>query len=215
MAVNFILGDCMDLMRSKPMGYYHLAVVDPPYGISVCSMNLGATKDSKPRKFEMGDWDNNVPPPEYWKELFRVSRNQIVWGANYFFDDLKSTDCCFIWDKEQPEGLSFADFELAWTSFKMPCRKIRRSRGKDRSDDKRHPTQKPIYLYESCFLLWSEYLGKNVNGMRVLDTHGGSHNSAIAAFRNGLEMDICEINESYHKSGKSAFDEATKQQMLF
>lgn len=200
---NFILGDCMDFMRQMKEDmkwhYYDIAIVDPEYGINVGKMNLGATKDSKPRKFEMGNWDTKIPDAEYFELLKYVSKYQIIWGGNYFLDYLGNTKCIIIWDK-MSDGLDFADFEMAWTNLNKQSFAIRRHRSKDRGEEKRHPTQKPVYLYDKLHLECVE------KGWRVLDTHGGSHSHAIAAARNNVNLDIIEKFEPYHISGKKAYD---------
>lgn len=217
--VNFVSGDNMAFLRwakeEMMYKYFHLGVVDPPYGIGVGSMNLGATKDSKPRNFEMGDWDNEVPSQEYWDLLNYCCRNIIVWGGNYFVSNIGQAynhtkeisegfpngRCFIVWDKMN-DKMSFAPGELALTTFDKNAIIIRRSRNASSSDEekeKRHPTQKPVYLYDHIHLNFVE------RGQRVLDTHGGSFSHAIAAGKNNLELTIIERNESYIKSGKEAF----------
>ena len=211
--VNFILGDNLEEMKKYDYHHFHLAIVDPPYGIGVGSMNLGKTKETAV-KYNKGEWDTCVPTSEYWKELFRISQHQIIWGANYFLEYLGNTPCMLSWNKGKSGQLSFADFELGWTNFNMPSKEILRPRSHD-NDTKIHPTQKPIYLYEACFQIFADYKKRNIKNMRVIDTHGGSHSSAIAAERRGLIMTIIEREKEYHESGKAWFKNATTQQMLF
>ncbi|WP_440881426.1 hypothetical protein [Tenacibaculum sp. C7A-26P2] len=141
--------DCVQSLKHYPDKYFDLAIVDPPYGIGVNKMQLGNGK----RKVYRGkdDWDNSAPGIEYFTELFRVSKNQVVWGANHFISRMPyDTSCWLIWDKGTGEN-DFADAELAWTSFKKPVRKFFKSwvgsNVKERNEpDRIHPTQKPIQL---------------------------------------------------------------------
>lgn len=210
--IRFIHADCMDWLREVDFQFYHLASVDPPYGIEADKWNLGTTADEravskvKRSKYQKESWDTLTPKQEYFDEIFRCSRNQIIWGANYYFSKIKKdSERILIWDKEQPQGLSFADFELAWTSFKGAPKKIRRSRVKDAKHEKIHQTQKPVYLYDYCFSNFTK------RGDKVIDTHGGSHNAAIAAFRHDLNFDIIELNEEFHLKGIENFDRNTFQ----
>src|SRR5699024_10732498 len=130
--------DCMEGIKQIPDKYFDLAIVDPPYGISITdSGRLGKYNKNGNR------WDDAIPTDEYFKELFRVSKNQIIWGGNYFV--LPATRCYVIWDKKQPESLSFAMSEFAWTSFDRSAKTFYRSPMQDK--DRFHPTQKPVALY--------------------------------------------------------------------
>lgn len=227
--VNFIHGDNMAFLRwckaNLMWHYFHVGIVDPPYGIGVGDMNLGATKDSKPRNYEMGDWDYEVPTQEYWDLLNYVCRNLIVWGGNYFvskFGKVLSSNgdmvgiadgrCFIVWDKMN-DKMSFAAGELALTTFDKNAVIIRRPRNAASSDEigeRRHPTQKPVYLYDYLHLNFVE------KRQRVLDTHGGSFSHAIAAYKNGIDLTIIDKHESYVKSGIEAFDMASqKGRLLF
>src|SRR5574344_1630692 len=148
--INFYNCDCMEFMKTIPAQYYDLAIVDPPYGIDLANMNMGAGKSKKSskienRKWKPKDWDKNTPNNEYFDEIFRVSKNQIIWGGNYF--NLPPCKNYVIWDKEIPLGLSFADCEMAWTSFKCAPKIFRYSAYLDKRN-KIHPTQKPVQLYK-------------------------------------------------------------------
>ena len=199
--------------------YFHVGIVDPPYGISVGSMNLGATKDSKPRNYEMGDWDNEIPTQEYWDLLWYCCRNLIVWGRNYFANNfgqvkrdgepypIDNGRCFIVWDKMN-DKMSFAHGELALTTFDKNAVIIRRPRNaaaNDNEGEKRHPTMKPTYLYDHTHL---NFVEKN---QRVLDTHGGSHTHAIAAFKNNVNLTIIEKNKSYQDDGIKAYLDASVQ----
>lgn len=211
--VQFVLGDNMALLRwmkeEMMMGFFHLGIVDPPYGISVGNMKLGATAKSKERNYEMGAWDASVPSKEYWDLLKYVCRNLIVWGGNYFTKEFDwSGRCFYVWDKKN-NGMSFADAELALTTFDESARIIPKSRAlSDKDGEKRHPTHKPSYLYEYL------HLQHNIRGLKVLDTHGGSFSHAIASYRTGAKLLIIEKNESYYKSGIKAFEESSKPGLL-
>lgn len=206
--INFHLCDCIEFMKTKPDKYYDLCIVDPPYGIGANKMTLGNGK----KKIYRGqaDWDNTIPTAEYWEQLFRVSKNQVVWGGNYMTEFLKPTGAWLFWDKGTGEN-DFADGELAWTSYNGALRKITKSwvgaNAKDRLE-RIHPTQKPIYLYRWIL----NRLAKE--GFKILDTHGGSMSSAIACDMEGFALDICEIDAEYFDAGLKRFDEYKKQLKL-
>jgi site-specific DNA-methyltransferase (adenine-specific) len=144
---------------------------------------------------------------EYFTELSRVSENQIIWGGNYF--GLPATRCFLIWDKQQPEGISFASAEYAWTSFDQSAKTFRlRPQGEDRI----HPTQKPVKLYR-----WIMYHFCKVGNPapKILDTHLGSGSSAIAAHQMGFDFVGCEIDKDYYNAACKRFKEQTMQQDLF
>ena len=189
------LMDCMDGMRDFPDKHFELAICDPPYGINI-NMNMGRKKGRR-RDHAEKRWDNEAPNQEYFDELFRVSRNQIIWGGNYF--RLPITKSWIFWDKEVPVGVSFADGELAWTSFEKTLIKARIPySGFIGSAGKIHPTQKPIALYK---WLLKNYAKK---GDKILDTHVGSASSLIACEDMGYEYIGFELDEDY-------FNAATKR----
>lgn len=191
--------DCMEAMKRFPDNYFDLAVVDPPYGI------LNKTKRGGDRKFNMKEyskWDIK-PSLDYFEELKRVSKNQIVWGGNYFgslWGESEFNKCFLIWDKNQPESLNnFSMAEMAWTSLDKPSKIFHYSVRRNRN--KRHPTQKPIELYEWIFRLFS------TPGMKILDTHLGSGTSAVAAARANLDFVGMEISPDYIEVALSLFNE--------
>lgn len=201
--------DCMEYMKTLPDKAFDLAIVDPPYGIGV-NVNMGRRKGqahSGYHKFAGGD----IAPPQssYFDELQRVSTNMIVWGANHFIDNMPfnvSSPCWIVWDKGFSEDVSFAQFELAWTSFKSVCKKF----DKSPNDPSRiHPTQKPVKLYE---WLLANYAKK---GDRILDTHLGSGSSAIAAHYGGFDFVGCELDKDYFEAAQKRFKEQTAQIALF
>lgn len=184
----------MAVMAMLPDKYFDLAIVDPPYGI------LSKTKRGGDKKFNMveySQWDNR-PDQSYFHEVQRVSKNQIVWGGNYFpelWTSQPTTRCFVIWDKKQPESLNnFSMGELAWTSFDRPAKifefSVRKNRGKI------HPTQKPIALYEWLLRMFAE------PGMRILDTHLGSGTIGVACARSGYSLLGVEISENYVEKAK-------------
>lgn len=193
--------DCMEYMRTLPDKAFDLAVVDPPYGISITdSGRLKKYNKSKTR------WDDGTPPKEYFWELFRVSKNQIIWGGNYF--NLPPCRGFLIWDKQQPGDVSFASCEYAWTSFDKSAKTFYFSALRDNAI-RIHPTQKPVSLYA---WIYSRYAKP---GEKILDTHLGSGSSRIAAYDAGLEFVGCEIDPYYFKAQEERFQEHTAQENLF
>jgi site-specific DNA-methyltransferase (adenine-specific) len=197
-SINFFNVDCIEFMKSKPDKCYDLAIVDPPYGIGISSNPVRQQHDKK-------DWDNAIPTPEYFEQLFRVSKNQIIWGGNYF--DLKPSQGFLIWDKKQPQDFSLAMCEMAWSSIQSPAKMFRYSVLKEQN--KIHPTQKPVILYRWIYQLYGK------EGMKILDTHGGSFNHAIAAEIEGFDLDIMDIDSEYFQAGVNAFNMHKRQQRLF
>ena len=201
--------DCIEYMQQFPDKYFELAIVDPPYGIGANKMTLGNGK----KKIFRGsnDWDNTIPNQDYFQELFRVSKNQIIWGGNYMTEFLEATGCWIFWDKGTGEN-DFADGELAWTSFKGALRKINKSWvGANAKDgiERIHPTQKPIYLYR---WILNKYAKK---GDKILDTHLGSGSSRIAADMEGFNFYACELDKYYFDASCKRFEEYKLQQKLF
>lgn len=199
--------DCMEYMATVPDKYFDLAIVDPPYGIGAGSISFknGSSKSEK-KYFREKCWDIK-PNRSYFDELFRISKNQIVWGGNYFLDYLPSTRCMIFWDKTI-HGNSYADGELAWTSFDKNVRYFRENIAQTNSEGRIHPTQKSIKLYE---WLLTNYAKK---GQRILDTHLGSGSSAIAAHYFGVDFVGCELDKDYFEAAKARFDMATRQLAL-
>lgn len=156
---------------------------------------------------DIRNWDF-APTEEYWRELFRVSKRQIVWGGNYF--DLPPTRCFLVWDKSNiPDGFSMAQCEYAWCSFNANAKIFRAHSGGNANYVRFHPTQKPVALYVWILENFAQ------KGWRLLDTHGGSMDSAIAAYRLGYDMDICEINDVYFEKGKANVEREMRQLNLF
>ena len=199
--------DCMEYMATVPDKYFDLAIVDPPYGIDMGNKINSVTGGVK---HIAKDWDKYTPTQEYWDELFRVSKNQIVWGGNYFMSKIKRDSPCWIfWDKNNGDSL-FADGEMAWTSFDSPVRLAKihwcgSAAKHETGQNKIHPTQKPIKLYEWLLMKYAK------KGQRILDTHLGSGSSAIAAHYFGVDFVGCELDKDYFEAAKARFDMATKQ----
>jgi len=200
------LQDCMELMADTPDGHFDLAIVDPPYGIGMVG---GADWGTNTRtKHQKKTWDAEPPPAEYFAELRRVSKHQIIWGGNYFLDHLTSTKCFVVWDKMNG-GNNMADCELAWTSFDSPVRKHTRhifSGIGNTNYTSIHPTQKPVGLYD---WLLSKYAKE---GWRILDTHMGSGSIAIACHYARLHLTACEIDEDYFKAACARIERETAQE---
>jgi len=196
--------DNMLLMARYPDNYFDLAIVDPPYGIDAGKMTMGSGK----HKFKKGkDWDNSIPNNEYFKELFRVSKNQIIWGGNYF--PLPLNNNWIIWDKLNP-NLSFSEAELAWCSIKKNVRIFKRySAMEDDDGKKQHPTQKPILLYKYCLEKYAK------QGDKILDTHLGSGSIAIACHDYGFELTACELDKEYFDKAIQRIQNHVSQQNLF
>lgn len=206
--------DCMLAMKEFPDGFFDLAICDPPYGIGG---DKGIQKNNGRfgfAKHKTTDWDSEIPNQEYFEQLFRVSKNQIIWGGNYFTEYLPPKMCWLSWDKAQT-NFSFSDFELAWTSFDTKCRKFELIRGFDfpgkhysLKNDRMHPTQKPTALY-----VW---LLKNYAkpGDKILDTHLGSGSSRIAAYKMGFDFYGYEIDKHYFEAQEKRFKEAIAEPLF-
>ena len=208
--------DCMELLKQTPDNYYSLALVDPPYGIGVNKMTLGNGK----KKIYRGenDWDLNIPNAEYFSELFRISKNQIVWGGNYMTEYLKPSPCWIFWDKNNGDSL-FADGEMAWTSFDTPIRLAKihwcgSAAIHETGQNKIHPTQKPIKLYDWCI---KKYAKKN---MKILDTHLGSGSIALAIDKankiNNMNLQFTgiELDEDYYNAMIKRFENYISQKTI-
>jgi len=204
MSINLNLGDCLEAMKSMPDNAYDLAIVDPPYGINVNKMTLGSGK----YKNEGKSWDSETPPQDYFDELFRVSKNQIIWGANYMIDKIQRPSMGWVyWDKQNGSS-DFSDGELAFTSFNRALRSFRYHLSKDRSQ-RFHPTQKPIQLYE---WLLDNYAKE---GDRILDTHLGSGSISIACHNRHFSLDAWEIDAEYHTAAVKRYEQHIAQLTLF
>jgi len=202
--------DCVTGMKRFSDKQFDLAIVDPPYGIGA-DKGTNGFGTSKNRKYK-GDWDNETPDIEYWNELFRISKNQIVWGGNYF--ELPVSKCWIVWDKIGNMKLEnpFADCELAWTSFNKVVKKIVfRQQGfiNDTNDtDRIHPTQKPTELYRKLLTDYAK------GGDKIIDTHLGSGSSRIACYDMGFDFTGFEIDKDYFDAQEKRFKEFKAQLTL-
>ena len=204
----------MEGMKQYPDKHFELAVVDPPYGIDITKQFENANKAGTKSMFKQTkgivkkDWDAEIPTAEYFDELKRVSKNQIIWGGNYFLDYLGNTKCMLIWDKMNG-GNNMADAELAWTSFDKAVRIFRMHHFSSGYETKIHITQKPIKLYSWIFKNYAKH------GDKILDTHLGSGSSRIAAHKAGLDFTGYELDEDYFAKQEKRFKEYVSQGVLF
>ena len=188
----------MEAMAGLENNQFDLAIVDPPYGIGISSNPVRQQHKKK-------QWDNSIPSKKYFKELFRISKNQIIWGGNYF--DLPPTQGFFIWDKKQPHDFSLAMCEYAWSSIQKPAKMWSLSVLKEKG--KIHPTQKPVELYE--WLL----INNAKEGDKILDTHLGSGSIAIACHNLGYDLEGYELDKDYYIAAKKRLQEHQSQLRMF
>ena len=208
--------DCMEILKQTPDNYYSLALVDPPYGVNIGNKINSITGGIK---FEPKDWDKNTPTDKYFTELFRVSKNQIVWGGNYFMSKIQRDSPCWIfWDKNNGDSL-FADGEMAWTSFDSPVRLAKihwcgSAAKHETGQNKIHPTQKPIKLYDWLLMKYAK-----PNDL-ILDTHFGSGSIALAVDKANrldkmnLHLTACEIDKEYIDKAIKRISDSIKQGTL-
>mgnify|MGYP003660794022 FL=1 len=188
----------MELMARYEDNHFDLAIVDPPYGIDINSSGRLGHYGGKGKT-----WDSEIPSSDYFKELSRVSKNQIIWGGNYF--DLPPTRCFLIWDKKQPEGVSFASCEYSWTSFDKSAKTFYlRPQGAD-YDGRIHPTQKPIKLYEWLLMNYAK------EGDKILDTHLGSGSIALACHNLKYDLTACELDTEYYNAAMKRLKQHQQQ----
>ena len=199
--------DCMDALPDIRDNAFDLAIVDPPYGIGMPVIEAGKWKREIHDKQKK--WDDAPPGIEYFVELQRVARNQIIWGANYFFEYLGSTPCVVWWDKKNGDNF-MSDGELAWTSFGSKARRFVYNHIQDynKGVDRIHPTQKPVDLYK---WLLSNYAKP---GDKILDTHVGSGSSIIACIDMGFDYMGFEIDADYYKAMQDRIYHFTRQGKL-
>ena len=214
--------DCMQGMKDFPDGYFDLAVVDPPYGIKENGKKNGTRSKLATSKVYTPFAGGDVKPPdeEYFRELFRVSKNQIIFGANHFIDNIVagfggvSSPCWIVWDKQNGQN-DFADGELAFTSFQTAVRIFRftwagMQQGNMREKEIRiHPTQKPVALYDWIFANYTQ------RGQKIIDTHVGSASSLIAAHKAGLQFVGFELDREYYKDAAARYERETAQISIF
>ena len=220
--VQVINSDCIDVLKSFADNEFDLAICDPPYGIGFDKYVYSNGDGAKAKGFKKQNnkvapknWDKGIPSKEYFYELFRVSKNQIIWGGNYFTEFLPPKMGWIYWHKKGNDASNFSDGELAWTSFDRALKFVKYDwigfgYINNAGDDKKiHPTMKPKELYEWVL---ENYAKK---GDKILDTHLGSGSSAIASFRLGFDFVGIEIDKDYYQSSIKRFNEQTAQVRLF
>jgi site-specific DNA-methyltransferase (adenine-specific) len=204
--MNITNEDNMKLMARYEDNHFDLAIVDPPYGIGMAKqIDLG--NSNKKEKHKTKDWDNEIPSKEYFVELKRVSKNQIIWGGNYFLDYLNATRCFVVWNKENGSN-NMADCELAWTSFTNSVRMYSGHIFKGIGNTNYisyHPTQKPVKLYEWLLMNYAQ------EGDKILDTHLGSGSIAIACHNLKYDLTACELNKEYFETAMKRLEQHTSQ----
>tara|TARA_R110000868_G_C10588622_1_gene739380 strand:+ start:43 stop:684 length:642 start_codon:yes stop_codon:yes gene_type:complete len=213
--MNITNEDNMLLMARYPDNYFDLAIVDPPYGINISkSGNVGGGKLAKVKNYGKKEWDSSIPNKEYFIELQRVSKNQIIWGGNYMIEHLFNTPCFLIWDKNNTGN--FADAELAWTSFETSTRIFKytwngmlQQKMGELKETRIHPTQKPADLYKWILDKYAK------QGDKILDTHLGSGSIAIACHDYGFELTACELDKEYFDKAMLRINNHISQQKLF
>jgi len=203
--------DNMLLMSRYPDNYFDLAIVDPPYGINI-NESMGRRKGDKHSGREKTYWDSSIPDESYFKELFRVSKEQIVWGGNYMTKYLAPSSCWLLWDKGFSEDVTFAQYEMAWTSFTSSAKKYDKH---PNQLNRIHPTQKPIQLYSWVLQRFAK------PDYKIIDTHLGSGSIAIAV-DNANKMDkmnltlvACERDKKHYKDAVTRINNETNWQSLF
>jgi site-specific DNA-methyltransferase (adenine-specific) len=206
--------DNMQLMARYEDNYFDLAIIDPPYGISMDGGKIGGDNAGKVKEYTKKDWDKQAPNKEYFNELIRVSKNQIIFGANHFISKIPfDSSCWIVWDKDNTGN--FADSELAWTSFNTAVRNfVWRWNGMLQQNMKNkqvriHPTEKPIQLYRWILMNYAK------QGDKILDTHLGSGSIAIACHEEKFDLVACEKDTEYYNSAMKRLKEAQMQTKLF
>ena len=215
--INITNEDNMELMSRYEDNHFDLAIVDPPYGINKDGGKIGGAgknfigKLVEPKQYKKKDWDKESPKKEYFDELIRVSKNQIIFGANHFISKIPyNSSCWIIWDKENFG--KFADCELAWTSFKSAVKLFKfkwagflQGYGTANKEFRIHPTQKPVRLYEWILMNYAK------EGNKILDTHLGSGSIAIACHNLGYDLTACELDKEYYDAAIKRLNEHTAQ----
>jgi len=221
MSINITNEDNMELMKRYEDNYFDLAIVDPPYGIDMAKQagdkagKQYGKQAAKNGNYKVKAWDKYEPNSKYFKELFRVSKNQIIWGANYYPQFLTKSMGWIVWDKKIAEDFSYSDGEIAYSSFNKALKFFRwRWAGMLQQDMKNkeiriHPTQKPVKLYEWLLMNYAK------QGDKILDTHLGSGSIAIACHNLGYELTACELDTEYYNNAIKRLKQHQAQQRLF
>jgi len=215
--INITNEDNMDLMARYEDNYFDLAIVDPPYGIGESKKKRENTKSDKwnnPTKkvHNPKDWDLQPPTQEYFDELQRISKNQIIWGGNYFIDKIQKPSMGWVfWDKKNGNS-DFSDGELAYTSFNKGLRKFEwlwNGFQKQKPEERIHPTQKPVKLYEWLLMNYAKENDK------ILDTHLGSGSIALACHNLGFDLTACELDTEYYNNALKRLKQHQQQLTMF
>jgi len=221
--INLYLGDCMEAMKGMEDNQYDLAIVDPPYGIGEGNKkNLTrhsnafgkANNWAKSKDYGGAEFDYSIPDKSYFDQIFRITKNQIIWGGNYMVNYLKPSMGWVVWDKDNGD-CDQSDCELAYTSFKKGLRKFKfrwqglLQQNMKNKETKIHPTQKPVKLYEWLLHNYAK------EGDKILDTHGGSMSIALACHNLDFDLDLWEIDEDYFEAGKNRLEKHRRQLKLF
>lgn len=218
MDFGFYNMDCMEGMKQFPDGFFDLAIVDPVYGdVKRGSfMKNRATGAAAAKNYNNAIWSQEKTGPEYFKELFRVSKNQIIWGGNYFIEAIgKNSTCWIVWDKDHPDGVNYADCELAWTSFTTAARLFKYrwngflQQNMKNKEERIHPTQKPVALYEWLLANYAK------PGYKILDTHAGSASSLVACYNLGFQYVGFELVTDYYEKAVDRLETHKQQMSLF
>lgn len=206
--------DCMDILKELPDKCIDLVLTDPPYGINIAKNGkVGGRKLSKVKDYGKKNWDNKIPNKSYFDEILRISKNAIIFGGNYFVENLTNSSCWIVWDKNNTGN--FADCELAWTNFKTAVRKYKWTwNGMLQQDMKNkeireHPTQKPLKLFE---MILNDY---SKEGDLVLDCFSGSGTTAVACHNLKRRFICIEKDYDYWKASVERLENAQAQQKLF
>lgn len=198
--------DCMEAMKEFPDKFFELAVVDPPYGIGYDGARVSTSSHGGRKAYEFKGWDSAIPDEDYFLELFRVSKNQIIWGGNYFTKYLPSSMGWIFWDKGQ--RICNSDGELAYTSFERALRVYELNRVALQIEGTIHPTQKPQKLYKWVLQNYAQ------SGDKILDTHLGSGSSRIAAYKMGFDFWGYEIDKDYFQAQEKRFKTAIAEPLF-
>lgn len=214
MELNRIINDdCLNVMKKIPDKYFDLCLTDPPYGINIAKNGkVGGSKCCEVTDYGAKDWDLSIPSKEIFEEITRVSKNQIIFGGNYFVEYLKNSPCWIVWDKLNTGN--FADCELAWTSFKSAVRKYEflwngmLQQNMKNKEKRIHPTQKPVGLFSMILRDYSK------EGYKIFDPFSGSGTTAIACHRGKRQFLCVEKDEVYFKKSVERLEEERKQMIL-
>jgi site-specific DNA-methyltransferase (adenine-specific) len=206
------LTDCMEYMAGVPNGFFDLCICDPPYGIKT-SMQDNRKRGKIGSHYKIKKWDNKIPDKTYFIELFRISKFQIIWGGNYFIENLKNTSCFIIWDKKTVGNT--ADCEIAWTSFRTAIKKFTYlwegfwQENMKNKEKRIHPTQKPVALYKWILQNYAK------PGWTIFDSHVGSGSIRVACHDLGFDFTGCELDPDYHRDQEERFQNHIANPELF